>query len=501
MTAPAAPPVADAAQAARVDAWRATLGEPTTLVETHISRLVLGATRVWKFKRPVTLPFVDYAPLAAREHFCDEELRLNRRLAPDLYLGVTRLPGDAAVCMRRFPDGALWSEQLAAGTLTRTHVDRLAARLGAFHLAAAPAPAGRGFGSADERRAEALDAVRALAGAVPEAARAELEAWFDSQATRLAPLWTQRQADGFVRECHGDLHLRNLLVIGDEAYAFDGIEFNDRLRFIDIADDIAFAVMDLQAHGRRDLAFRLLDGWLEATGDHAGLPALRFALAYRAAVRAEVSLLQGAADAAGHYLDVALAIARRADARLLVTHGLPGAGKTTLATALLEAAGAVRLRSDVERKRLAGLAAGADSRAAGLALYGEGASARTYAELLRRAAPALDAGWPVILDAAYLRRAERDAAASFAADRGLPFAILDCAAPLAVLRQRVAARQARGGDASEADVGVLEHLHQVQEPLVADERARALVADSTGPFDAAAADAAWRRSGPPFTTP
>lgn len=491
---------ADAAQAALVDAWRATLGAPTTLVETHISRLVLGADRVWKFKRPVTLPFVDYAPLAAREHFCEEELRLNRRLAPDLYLEVLRLPGDAAVVMRRFPDGALWSERLAAGTLTAAHVDRLAARLGAFHLAAAPAPAGQGFGSVAERRAEALDAVRSLAGAVPEAGRAELEAWFTAEAERLAPLWAARQAAGHVRECHGDLHLRNLLAIGDEAFAFDGIEFSDRLRFIDIADDIAFVVMDLQAHGRRDFAFRLLDGWLAATGDHPGLPALRFAMAYRATVRAEVSMLQGAADAALRYAGSALAIARRADARLLVTHGLPGAGKTTLAGALLEAAGAVRLRSDVERKRLVGLDAKADSRAAGLALYGEDLTERTYAELLRRAAPALDAGWPVILDAAYLRRAQRDAAATFAADRGLPFAILDCAAPLPVLRRRVAARQAQGADASEADIGVLEHLHQVQEPLAGDERARALVADSTAPFDAEAVDAAWRRCGPPFTT-
>lgn len=482
----------DEDQVQRVAAWRATLGEPTTLIETHISRLVLGATRVWKFKRPVTLAFVDYAPLAAREHFCEEELRLNRRLAPDLYLGVTHLPGDAAVCMKRFPDGALWSAQLAAGTLTRAHVDRLAARLGAFHLVADPAPPGRGLGSAAERRAEAIDAVRSLAGAVPETERAELEAWFDTEATRLAPLWSQREATGFIRECHGDLHLHNLLVIGDEAYAFDGIEFNDRLRFIDITDDIAFAVMDLQAHGRRDLAFRLLDGWLAATGDHAGLAALRFALAYRATVRAEVSMLQGAADAAARYLAVALAIARRADARLLVMHGLPGSGKTTLAAALLEASGALRLRSDVERKRLAGLAAHADSRAAGLDLYGSDITERTYAELLARARPALDAGWPVILDAAYLRRAQRDAAADLAAQRGLPFAILDCTAPLDELRRRVAARQARGGDASEADVGVLEHLHRVQEPLAADERLHTIRVDTTKPFDAAAADAAWR---------
>ncbi len=490
-------------QARVVAALAARLGTPVQHLETHISHVLLTPQHAYKIKKPVRLPFVDYGSLPARRAFCEEELRLNARLAPSLYLGLSRITGPAdapaldgtgptleyAVRMRRFADGALWSERLAAGTLRPVHVDHLAARLAAFHATAARAPEGSPFGSAAERRREALEACEALQGAVDETARAALQAWFAQRADALAPLWETRRREGFVRECHGDLHLRNLLVDGEDSLAFDGIEFNDRLRWIDITDDIAFAVMDLAAHGRRDLAFRLLDGWLEATGDHAGLPALAFALAYRATVRAEVAALQQQAAPLARYFGLACTLAARQEARLLVTHGLPGSGKSHCAARLLEAAGAVRLRSDVERKRLAGLAARDDSRAQGLDLYGADTTERTYAELLRRAAPALAAGLPVILDAAYLRRSQRDAAGAFAAAQGVPFAILDCQAPMSVLRARVAARQ---GDASEADGAVLEHLARVQEALGDDEARLALVVDSSAEFDAAAFSERWR---------
>ncbi len=493
------------AQARLVAALAARLAreQPVQHLETHISHVLLTPQFAYKIKKPVRLPFVDYSTAAARRHFCEEELRLNARLAPTLYLGVSRITGpadapaldgdgetlDHAVRMRRFADGALWSERLAAGTLRPVHVDHLAARLAAFHIGAARAPAGSPFGSATERRRAALEACASLTGQVDEAARAALEAWFEHRAGVLAPLWEERRAAGCVRECHGDLHLHNLLVDGDESLAFDGIEFNDRLRWIDVVDDIGFAAMDLMAHGRRDWAFRLLDGWLEATGDHAGVPALAFALAYRATVRAEVAALQRQDTLRERYFALACELAARQDARLLATHGLPGSGKSWCAARLLEAAGALRVRSDVERKRLAGLAAQADSRAQGLDLYGAELTERTYAALLARAAPALAAGWPVILDAAYLRRAQRDAAADFAAAAGVPFALLDCRAPMALLRERVAARR---GDASEADLAVLEHLARVQEPLGADEQRCALVVDTAAPFDAAALAAHWQ---------
>ena len=452
------------------------------LIETHISWVLLAGDSAYKLKKPVRLPFVDYTALQARRHFCEEELRLNSRLAPSLYLGLARITGtpeapaldgngpalEYAVHMRRFPKGALFAEQLMAGTLSPLDVDALAGLLSGFHHSQAPAEPAAGFASAERRQ---FTAQSALKGALPVASPAEhaqLQAWLATEAALLAPLWTLRQKGGRVRECHGDLHLDNVVSLDGGVAAFDGIEFDPVLRWIDVLDDIAFPVMDFIARGRADFAFRLLNGWLDSTGDHAGLPALRFSLVYRALVRAQVEHLNGAGHeaAARRYLDTALALAQPGQPRLLITHGLPGSGKTFESQKLLEREGAIRLRSDVERKRLAGLSMLADSRASGLDLYQPQATARTYAELFRLARGALEAGWPVILDAAFLHRAERAQALALAGALSVPFSIMDCQAPAQVLRERL---QARRGDASEATLKVLDELSLSAEPLTAEE--------------------------------
>ena len=462
------------------------------VLETHLSWVLLAGDTAYKIKKPVQLPFVDYSSLPARRHFCDEELRLNQRLAPSLYLGITRITGtltapvldgsgpvqEYAVRMRRFASGALFSEQIAAGALLPADVDRLAALLTDFHRRAPHADLAGSFASAEQRRSHALaalDGVRLLAS---EAEMVELRGWLESAAAALAPLWTSRKAAGRVRECHGDLHLDNVVKHGAEVLAFDCIEFDPALRWIDVLDDAAFVVMDFAARDRRDLAFRFLNAWLDLTGDHAGLPALRFAVVYRALVRAQVAHLRGGeqGNAARRYLQTALAWMRQREARLFITHGLPGSGKTFAAQRLLEQQGAIRLRSDVERKRLFGLGMLEDSRAQGLNLYDASANARTYAHLLQTARLALQAGYPVILDAAFLRLAERAQARALALALGVPFFIVDCAAPLAVLRARLEARQ---GDASEADLAVLESLRGVAEPLTRDELASVLALPGT----------------------
>ena len=452
------------------------------LVETHISWVLLAGEYAYKIKKPVRLPFVDYAALQARRHFCEEELRLNRRLAPSLYLGVARITGtpqapvldgsgpvlDYAVHMRRFPKGALFGEQLEAGTLSSPDVDRLAILLADFHGAQPPAEPASGFASAERRRFAAL---AALEGALPvarPAGQARLQAWLEAEAARLAPLWTLRQQGGRVRECHGDLHLDNVVSLAGGVAAFDGIEFDPALRWIDVLDDIAFPVMDFTARGRRDFAFRLLNQWLDRTGDHAALPALRFSVVYRALVRAQVAHLRGPGHeaAARRCMDTALSWIKPGQPRLFITHGLPGSGKTFESQRVLEQAGAIRLRSDVERKRLFGLGMLEDSRARGLDLYQPEATARTHAHLFSLARLALQAGYPVILDAAFLRRAERTQALALAGEAGVPLCIIDCDAPLQVLRERI---QARRGDASEANLAVLDHLRLSAEPLVPEE--------------------------------
>ena len=460
------------------------------LIETHISWMLLAGDDAYKIKKPVRLPFVDYATLQARRTCCEEELRLNRRLAPSLYLGLARItgshraprldgPGPAleyAVRMRRFPAGALFSERLEAGTLTGEQVDQLAALLAGFHAGADSTRLRNGFASAERRRQVALAAFEGASPIASGAERSQLAAWLDAESQALAPLWTARKADGCVRECHGDLKLDNIVLLDGAVAAFDCIEFDPALRWIDVIDDIAFAVMDFCARGRRDFAFRLLNGWLDRMGGHAGLPALRFSVAYRALVRAQVEQLRGAGHetAARRCLECALSWTQSAPPRLFITHGLPGSGKTFQSQRLLEREGAIRLRSDVERKRLFGLRMLDDSHAQGLDLYGEPATARTYAHLMATARVTLRAGYPVVLDAAFLRRRERVQARALARDLGAAFFIVDCEAPLPVLRERLLARS---GDASEADVAVLERLRAAAEPLDADELACVLAAD------------------------
>ena len=507
----------------RVAALRAALeaseGAPVRLIETHISWVLLAGSSAYKLKKPVRLPFLDFTTLAARRRFCDEELRLNRRLAPELYLEVVEVRDapsgpcfggagelvDVALRMRRFPDGALWSERLGAGTLEASHIDAIAGRLAEFHRDASVAPPDGAFGSAavhervTRRLVAGIDAWQAGI-ASPDPGWPALRGWLERERVRLARHWSIRLRSGRVRECHGDLHLANVLQLGDRATAFDGIEFDAELRWIDVLEDIAFLAMDLLAHGRRDFAFRLLDAYLEATGDHDGVPALRFYLVSRALVRAQVAALgegQGIATtagcAAGDYLKLAAALAAGSDARLAITHGLPGSGKSFASQRLLEAAGALRVRSDVERKRLFGLdpLEPSHEHVAG-GIYDAATTERTYLRLLAVAHTVLGAGWPLLVDAAFLRRCERARFAALAAALAVPFSIVDCRAPARVLRERIVRRQAGPGDASEADLAVLERLAASAEPLDDDEQALAIAVDSQHPEPADRMARRWR---------
>ncbi len=507
----------------RVEALRASLEaqerKPVRLVETHISWVLLADTLAYKLKKPVRLPFLDFTTLDARRRYCEKELRLNRRLAPSLYLDVTEVrqgPAgpcfggdgpvlDVAVCMRRFPDGALWSEMAAINALEPRHIDSMAQRLAVFHRDAAVAPSDSVFGSATVRERvthrliEAMDSSADEAVAAAASDRSELRAWLVQQMQSLGPLWEARRRDGRVRECHGDLHLANALQLGDEASAFDGIEFDDELRWIDVLDDVAFLAMDLLAHGKRALACRFVNAYLEASGDYEGLPTLRFYMVCRALVRSQVKAIvrgQGMQSATGppaaQYLALAVVLCRGTDARLAITHGLPGSGKTFVSQGLVEQAAAIRVRSDVERKRLFRLGAleSSHDRVPG-SIYDDATTTRTYGRLLELARVALLAGWPVIVDAAFLRRSERARFAALAAAVGAPFFIVDCRAAMQLLQQRLALRKANGDDASEADVAVLERLRDSDEPLDRSERMCAIVVDAARPVPAAALAQRW----------
>ncbi len=473
------------------------------VIETHLSWVLLTGSHAYKVKKPLDLGFADFSTLERRQRFCEEEVRLNRRYAPSIYLGVAEIRGtpagpalhgdgpviEYAVRMRQFAQEALASRMLAAGALSRDHVRSLAERVAAFHARAAVAgpvtPRGEPPGEPDAVLAVALGNIDQMIGmSLPHEHLPklhELRLWTQRHFAGLREAALARKVGGFIRECHGDLHLDNVVLLGAELAPFDGIEFNDALRWIDVASDAAFAVMDLAARGRSDLAWEFLDAWLEHTGDYAGLEMLRFYAVYRALVRAKVAMLRDPAgsDALARYLGLAQACAKPGLPAVLIMHGLSGSGKTTVAGALGRALGAIRIRSDVERKRLAGRPPLERTRSGtGTGLYAEAATRATYEKLRSVASEVVRSGFPVIVDAAFLRRWQRDLLRGAAEEGHVAFTIVSLRADVGTLRDRIRSRRASGSDASEANEAVLEHQLASQDPLSAREMLSTLTLDA-----------------------
>ena len=492
--------------------------EGIELIETHISWVLLAGGFAYKLKKPVDLGFLDFSSLDARRVACEEEVRLNRRLAPQLYLGVVPITGtpespcvggdgpvlEYAVAMRRFDRENELAHLARRDRIAPRHIDGLARMLARFHASAAVVPIDSQFGTSDAMLAHCLENFRQVAASVraPEEATtvdparlAGLETWTLAEHARLAPLIESRRSRGCVRECHGDLHLANLVLIDDAVVAFDGIEFSAALRWTDVAADVAFTVMDLRRFGLDALARRLLDAWLEITGDFEAIVLMPFLLVYRAMVRAKVASLRAAQAvdpaqrrACRDEADECIALAERCRNTtgpvLLVTCGVSGSGKSRLASRLLEAGDWVRIRSDVERKRLRGLEpAQRSTDTHGDGLYSSARTQATYARLARLASELLAAGVPVIIDAACLLRSQRATLRAVAAARRVPFGILVVHAPRDLLERRIRERASDGSDPSEATVEVLATQLGAMEPLSEPERVCAVTVDTSVPLD------------------
>ena len=474
------------------------------VVETHISSVLLAGDYAYKLKKPVDLGFVDFSMLARRRHFCDEEIRLNRRSAPTLYLDVVpitrsrtsaalRIGGDGtvvdyAVRMRRFARSAQLDQMAQLGTLDAPLIDRLADTIAALHARCDVAPSDRTFGAPDEIRRWTMDNLKELQRLTQDPSQRQrierLARWTESEFARRTPIFAERRASGHVRECHGDLHLGNLVLIDAEPVPFDCIEFNPQLRFIDVISDVAFTWVDLIDHGFPHFASRLLNRYMEATGDYAGLATLRFYAVYRALVRAKVALIRrgqpGTAttereideQASARYVAVAESLTQASLPRVVLTCGVTGSGKTTVSQHLLELLGALRVRSDVERKRLAGIAT-TDHLHIGIGseLYDAPTTRRTYEQLMRAVIVIIDAGFPAIIDATFLRRADRAMFCELAEQLGAQPTIVFCQAARETLQARVAARLAHGTDASDATLDVLTYQLGVFEYANDDDKA------------------------------
>ena len=478
---------------------------PIRLIETHISWVFLTGEYVYKLKKPVDLGFLDFTSLEKRRHYCAEEVRLNRRFAPRLYLDVVPISGPSsaarvdgggepvewAVRLRQFDDTDRLDRLLERGGLSATACGQLAVEIARLQEGLEVADEGTPWGTAEAVAAAidtTLDRLRRhrpdLGDRVAGLAR-RLHAMLSARAAAFAA----RREGGRVRQCHGDLHLANLVRIDGRFVAFDAIEFSDTLRWIDVASDVAFLAMDLAARGRPDLAATFTSGWIEAADDHHATTVLPVYACYRAAVRAAVAAIRSAQAVAGLPIDPAAARSAAAEADryltlaetlaadrrpvLVATSGVSGSGKTTLAGGLAARLGAVRLRSDVERKRLAGMAATdrPGDAAATAALYSEATSRRTYERLARLAGLMLAAGTPVVVDAACNRRGERRLLAEAARAASVPLVWLSLDVPADVAVARVTTRLASGADASDASAEVVRGQLLSRDPILPDELA------------------------------
>lgn len=456
-------------------------------IDTHAAALFLAGDRVYKLKKAVTFPFLDYATLSQRLHACQAEVALNRRTAPELYLGVggiivdeageARLDADApvsadggpapevldyVVTMRRFPQDALLDRMATEGRLTPTIIQDLADEIALFHEAAEP--------RLDAAGAEEMAALAAMNisemrrhGIFPSAAVDRLDHLTRAMVAQQAELIDRRRNAGYIRHCHGDLHLRNIVMLRGRPVPFDCVEFGDRIAVTDVLYDLAFLLMDLEHRRMRDLANILFNRYMSRTEDLAGLALLPLFMSVRAGIRAHLCAAAMAAQTAPaaralaaeaqSYLELAERLLLPEPAQLIAIGGLSGTGKTTLARALAPAVGpapgALILRSDVLRKRLAGIE---DDQPLAESFYNADHSRRTYAELAGRAGLALDGHHAVICDAVYAKPDQRQAVEAVARAAGTGFTGLWLVADQ---KQKIARVERRRNDASDADAEIV----------------------------------------------
>ncbi len=472
------------------------------IIETHISQILLTGQYAYKIKKPVDFGFLDFSTLERRKHFCEEELRLNRRLAEPLYLEVLPITGtpekpviggegepfEYILKMRQFRQNQLFDQQQEAGTLKPELLCSLARQVAEFHDSLEPIADDKPMGTPEAVYAamqENFDQIRPLISDNTLLRQLDnLEAWTQTTFERHRDLIAKRRSDGFVRECHGDLHLANITVYNDEVTVFDCIEFSEPFRWIDVINDLAFLLMDLESRREPALANLVLNTYLEYRDDFQALPLLPLYKAYRAMVRAKIALLTLGNPALSQdekdrlmqlyrdYTQLAEGYSSIPNRYLLATVGLSASGKTCVSAAMAAELGLIRLRSDVERKRLHGLAPLESSQSpTGGHLYSEEANEKTYQRLASLASDLLAGGMSVIVDAACLKEKERALFAAVAESQGVPFALIHCDAPEELRKQWIRKRK---GDASEATEELLDVQKDWFEPLTSEEKSHTI---------------------------
>jgi uncharacterized protein len=473
------------------------VGAPAAVRETHAAVVFVVGDRAYKLKKPVDLGFLDFRDRTTRETVCAREVELNRRLSPDVYLGVADVVGpDGAVCdhlvvMRRMPDDRRLSTLVLVGADVDDGLWRLAHLIAAFHARAERPAAAATAASRDALAGRWADNTAGLLehgrGLIDLDEVLEVDALAQRYLAGRGPLFERRIVEGRAVDGHGDLLADDIFLLGDGPRVLDCIEFYDRLRYGDTLADVAFLAMDLERLGRRDLADRFLDAYREHADDAWPVSLAHHHVAYRAQVRAKVGAIragqgdQTAAPAARRLLGMARRHLETGAVRLVLIGGLPGTGKSTLATGLADALDATVIRSDEVRKELAGLAPDQPAPAEfGEGLYRPETTAATYREMLRRADIALALGEGVVLDASWTAARRRAHASDVAARMSTDLIELQCSAPPDLAVRRIRRRRTAGGDASDATPEIAAKLAVVRDPWPS----AAMVDTSSGPADA-----------------
>ncbi len=449
------------------------------VLQTHISYIFLTGDYAYKLKKPVNMGFLDFSNLEKRQYYCQQELALNRPIAPEIYLEVLPITQqentlglngngeiiDYVVKMRQFPQSALLSEMEKAGKLTESLVRQLGKKVANFHQQTKTSGYIQQFGEPEkllEATNQNYQQTEKYIGVVQSQNQyQETKAFTDRFCKTNVSLLKERVKQGLIRECHGDLHLKNICYWQDQIQLFDRIEFNEPFRFVDVMYDVAFTVMDLDFRGCTELANVFLNTYLEYTGDWEGVQVLPFYLTRQAYVRAKVSSLmlddpniseeekQESREQAKQYYHLAWNYTQPKTGHLWMMSGLSGSGKTTVAREMAKQDQGILMRSDAVRKHLAGI----DIEATGNQdIYSSEMTEKTYSQLLEIGVLLALQGWSVILDAKYDRQALRKAVIETANNKHLPLQILYCNAPMSVLRDRVAKRE---GDISDATLDLL----------------------------------------------
>lgn len=472
-----------------------------SVIETHIAWLIKTGEYVYKIKKPVDFGFLNFTTLEQRKFFCEEEVRLNQRMSKDLYVGVVRICGsqdtpfiapdsstddaeviEYAVKLRQFESGKLLSELLEQDQFDPAWLEQLADKIAEFHQRAPIVSPDSNWGEMESIGQLAQDNYQQINTSLLSAADIKelkrLEIHSAKRFSQLEHLLRARKIEGYVRECHGDLHLGNITLSDKRLVVFDCIEFNLEFRWIDRMADLAFLLMDLEARGHQRWANRCLNRYIEQTGDYRGFLLLPHYKAFRSMVRAKVAMLgeQPNMDEFRRYLDLTRQYAQPAKPLLVLMHGLSGSGKSVLANALAQEINAIEIRSAVERRRIfRELSLQGES----IELYGADMNMRTFHRMSEVTQVLLRSGQTVILDATFIKQRARRHFEMMAESLGCPVRIIHCDAPDVVIRERLSRRMIEKKDRTDADERVMEKQMSIATPLSENERLITLFADTT----------------------